>query len=94
MWTDNKKEGVGVWTNTNGDVYEGIWHNDKRFGKGKQVSKEGKMTKPFERERERAKSFDRFHFHLQISFFNAPRCVVALAMMASGSTIVQRDMVY
>ena len=36
-WVDNKKEGKGKYTTPNGAVYEGTWHNDKRFGKGIQV---------------------------------------------------------
>jgi len=34
-WNDNKRNGWGEMTYTNGGVYEGNWKNGKRHGKGK-----------------------------------------------------------
>jgi hypothetical protein len=49
-WYDNKKEGFGTLTYSNGDVYEGEFRADKREGKGtfyKKHKKGGKLKKQY-----------------------------------------------
>ena len=34
-WSNDNKEGKGVYCSIDGNKYDGEWKNDKKFGKGK-----------------------------------------------------------
>ena len=39
----NQKHGFGKYTYSNGDIYLGLWSNDKQRGKGKIIYKNGNI---------------------------------------------------
>ena len=41
---DGKREGFGIYTYPNGDVYEGEWENDRKNGKGIFISVKEKIN--------------------------------------------------
>ena len=39
----NQKHGFGKYTYSNGDIYLGLWSNDKQKGRGKIIYKNGNL---------------------------------------------------
>ena len=74
---DGKREGFGIYTYPNGDVYEGEWENDRKNGKGIFISVKQKINYSgvFKN--------DKYHGHGSLKIKNS--------IISSNSQIVSND---